>query len=87
MELPPLICLPSGEQLSAVAQQLGGGGEGRSEGGGHTDILHLLRIMLAQALNQQDRNLVAQLHETIRCVSLFDEVKIGTALGSNHSRF
>jgi hypothetical protein len=39
--------------------------------------------MLAQALNQQDRNLVAQLHETIRCVSLFDEVKIGLILLSN----
>jgi hypothetical protein len=41
--------------------------------------------MLAQALNQQDRNLVAQLHETIRCVSLFDEVRNELILRLNSS--
>ena len=27
---------------------------------------------MAEATNLQDRSLVAQLHETLRCVSLFD---------------
>ncbi len=76
MELPPLVSLPSGEQLPAVQHQQQGAGEGGlSRGDGHSDVLYLLRIMLAQALNQQDRNMVAQLHETIRCIATFDEVK------------
>ena len=29
-------------------------------------------MQLAEAHNLQDRNLVAQLHETLRCLSLFD---------------
>ena len=33
-----------------------------------------LQVMLAQALNQQDRNAAAQLRETLRCLSLFDQV-------------
>ena len=36
--------------------------------------MSLLRVMLAEALNQQDRNLAAQLYETIRSVSNLDEV-------------
>ena len=72
VELPPLISLPSGEQVSA--------GESGVRSSDHIEILYLLRIMLAQALNQQDRNLVAQLHETIRCVSIFDEVKLAEIL-------
>ena len=32
--------------------------------------------MLAQALNQQDRSAAAQLRETLRCLSLFDQVKV-----------
>ena len=39
------------------------------------EILSLLRVMLAEALNQQDRNLAAQLYETIRSISNLDEVK------------
>lgn len=30
--------------------------------------------MLAQAINQQDRSAAAQLRETLRCLSLFDQV-------------
>jgi hypothetical protein len=36
------------------------------------DLVALLRVQLAEAHNLQDRNLVAQLHETLRCLSLFD---------------
>jgi len=75
--LPPSISLPSGEQVSA--------GESGVRSSDHIEILYLLRIMLAQALNQQDRNLVAQLHETIRCVSLFDEVRNELILRLNSS--
>lgn len=39
------------------------------------EILSLLRVMLAEALNQHDRNLAAQLYETIRSISNLDEVK------------
>ena len=31
-----------------------------------------VHLQLAEATNLQDRSLVAQLHETLRCVSLFD---------------
>lgn len=41
----------------------------------NSEIASLLRVMLAQALNQQDRNLVAQLYETIRSLSNLDEVR------------
>jgi hypothetical protein len=67
-----MVSLPSGRQLLSLQELSENVEEGRRDG--NNDILYLLRIMLAQALNQQDRNLVAQLHETIRCVSLFDEV-------------
>lgn len=36
------------------------------------DILLWLQSQLAEAINLNDRSLVAQLHETIRCVQLFD---------------
>ena len=36
------------------------------------DLVALLKVQLAEAHNLQDRNLVAQLHETLRCLSLFD---------------
>ena len=42
--------------------------------GNKQEILGLLRVMLAQAINHQDRNLVAQLYETIRCLANLDEV-------------
>ena len=38
------------------------------------------QVMLAQALNQQDRNAAAQLRETLRCLSLFDQVEIISGL-------
>ncbi|XP_066958236.1 GTPase-activating protein and VPS9 domain-containing protein 1 [Macrobrachium rosenbergii] len=37
-----------------------------------TDVLTWLRCHLAEATNLHDRSLVTQLHETIRCVQLFD---------------
>jgi len=43
-----------------------GGGEDR-------EVVGLLEVMLAQALNQQDRNAAAQLRETLRCLCLFDQ--------------
>ncbi len=50
----------------------------------NSEIASLLRVMLAQALNQQDRNLVAQLYETIRSLSNLDEVRKLKILGSNY---
>lgn len=37
-------------------------------------LLLLAQVMLAQAINQEDRNAAAQLRETLRCLSLFDQV-------------
>ncbi|XP_063878825.1 GTPase-activating protein and VPS9 domain-containing protein 1-like isoform X2 [Scylla paramamosain] len=37
-----------------------------------SDVLTWLRCQLAEATNLHDRSLVAQLHETLRCVQLFD---------------
>ncbi len=36
------------------------------------ELVWFLRVQLAEANNLQDRSLVAQLHETLRCLSLFD---------------
>ncbi len=36
------------------------------------ELVSILRVQLAEAHNLQDRNMIAQLHETLRCVSLFD---------------
>lgn len=36
------------------------------------EIVVFLRVQLAEAHNLQDRSLVAQLHETLRCINLFD---------------
>ena len=38
----------------------------------NNDLVAFLKVQLAEAHNLQDRNLVAQLHETLRCLSLFD---------------
>ena len=38
----------------------------------NNDLVAFLKVQLAEAHNLQDRNLVAQLHETLRCMSLFD---------------
>jgi len=37
------------------------------------ELVSLLTVMLAQAINQQDRSAAAQLRETLRCLSLFDQ--------------
>merc|ERR1719510_1440979 len=37
------------------------------------DLIWFLRVQLAEALNLQDRNLVARLYETLRCVQAFDK--------------
>ncbi|XP_064650384.1 GTPase-activating protein and VPS9 domain-containing protein 1-like isoform X2 [Lineus longissimus] len=36
------------------------------------DLVAMLRMQLAEAINLQDKDLIAQLHETIRCVRQFD---------------
>ncbi len=36
------------------------------------EVVWFLRVQLAEANNLQDRGMVAQLHETLRCLSLFD---------------
>lgn len=36
------------------------------------ELIIFLKLQLAEAINLQDRSLVAQLHETLRCVRLFD---------------
>ncbi|CAL4099243.1 unnamed protein product, partial [Meganyctiphanes norvegica] len=53
------------------------------------DILLWLRSQLAEAINLHDRSLVAQLHETIRCVQLFDaqgRAQLVTSLRSDYQR-
>jgi hypothetical protein len=37
------------------------------------ELVSLLTVVLAQAINQQDRSAAAQLRETLRCLSLFDQ--------------
>jgi len=37
------------------------------------DLIWFLRVQLAEALNLQDRNLVARLYETLRCIQSFDK--------------
>ena len=60
--------MPSGpsDQLPANGQETAGAGD--------TDIVCLLKFMMAEAHTQQDRVTAAQLHETLRCVSVFDQV-------------
>ena len=36
------------------------------------DLVSFLKVQLAEAINLQDKDLIAQLHETIRCLCLFD---------------
>lgn len=36
------------------------------------EIVCFLKVQLAEAINLQDKNLMAQLQETMRCVSRFD---------------
>jgi len=37
-----------------------------------SELILLLKVQLAEAINLQDKDLVAQLHETIRCLKQFD---------------
>ena len=41
--------------------------------GAEGELTSLLTVMLAQAINQQDRSSSAQLRETLRCLSHFDQ--------------
>ncbi len=36
------------------------------------DLVAFLQVQLAEAINLQDKDLIAQLHETIRCLKQFD---------------
>ena len=38
------------------------------------ELIVFLKLQLAEAINLQDRSLVAQIHETLRCVRLFDAI-------------
>jgi len=64
-DLPLLYSVPD---RPASGLDTGGGSDGRD-----TDVVSLLKFMLAEAHNQQDRNTAAQLHETLRCVAFFDQ--------------
>ncbi len=63
--------------LSALSSLGTGGSTGRCGGGNkkireENELVWLLKVQLAEANNLQDRGMVAQLHETLRCLSLFD---------------
>ena len=36
------------------------------------DLVSFLKLQLAEAINLQDKDLIAQLHETIRCLKQFN---------------
>ena len=36
------------------------------------DLVAFLQVQLAEAINLQDKDLIAQLHETVRCLKQFD---------------
>ncbi|XP_063231797.1 GTPase-activating protein and VPS9 domain-containing protein 1 isoform X2 [Bacillus rossius redtenbacheri] len=38
-----------------------------------TELVSFLQLQLAEAINLQDRSLIAHLHETLRCIRLFDD--------------
>jgi hypothetical protein len=60
---------PASKKKASAADQ-GGLGDGGAEK--ENEVAWFLRVQLAEANNLQDRALVAQLHETLRCISLFD---------------
>ncbi|GAB1604956.1 GTPase-activating protein and VPS9 domain-containing protein 1-like isoform X2 [Argonauta hians] len=37
-----------------------------------TELVHILSVQLAEAINLRNKEMVAQLHEVIRCIKLFD---------------
>ncbi|CAH1787256.1 unnamed protein product [Owenia fusiformis] len=46
------------------------------------DLVAFLKVQLAEAINLQDKDLVAQLHETLRCLRQFDNIGIKKLLKS-----
>ncbi|CAB4056670.1 GTPase-activating protein and VPS9 domain-containing protein 1 [Lepeophtheirus salmonis] len=46
------------------------------------EVIWLLKVQLSEALNLQDRNFIAQLHETLRCLSLFKKDGVSRILNS-----
>ncbi len=55
--------------LSALGNLLVSGVKKSKE---ENELVWFLKVQLAEATNLQDRGMVAQLHETLRCLSLFD---------------
>ncbi|KAK6195848.1 hypothetical protein SNE40_001191 [Patella caerulea] len=53
-------------------QMLGSLNSSRDDPRQESDLIGLLRAQLAEAINLQNKAVVAQLHEVIRCVRLFD---------------
>ena len=47
------------------------------------ELMAVLNLMLAQSINLQDRSGAAQIRETIRCVSLLDQV---TGVGNHRCK-
>jgi hypothetical protein len=37
------------------------------------ELVSFLQLQLAEAINLQDHSLIAHLHETLRCIQLFDD--------------
>ena len=53
-----------------VPNEAGAGAEGSTNK--DNELVLQLTVQLAEAINLQDRDLIAQLHETIRCIRQFD---------------
>ena len=51
------------------------------------ELVLQLTVQLAEAINLQDRDLIAQLHETIRCVRQFDNHEFVLFTYSNYLRY
>ena len=68
----PLVELGNGEVKDSSEVAGGSGGGASGGGGGGNQLVWMLRVQLAEALNLQDRNLVAKLYETMRCLETFD---------------
>jgi hypothetical protein len=56
--------------LQAAPWWSGGGGGGAQ--GKDNELVLFLKAQLAESINLQDKDTIAQLHETIRCLRLFD---------------
>ena len=52
--------------MSALSQPAGGDPK-------ENEVVGFLKLLLAEAINLQDRHMVAQLYETIRCLRTFDQ--------------